>query len=90
MTVQNVPDYIPPKKGIVRVLHSQCTWTITPITKKSLQVEFTLFADPAGSIPVWLVNSMIAYGPYETFKKMQSQLCKSKYQNITFGSITNE
>jgi hypothetical protein len=90
MTVQNIPNFIPPKKGIIRVLHSQCSWTITPLTKKSLQIEFTLFADPAGSIPVWLVNSMIAYGPYETFKKLRTQLLKPEYQNATFATVLDE
>jgi hypothetical protein len=60
MTVKNLPDFIPIKKGIVRVLHSQCKWVVTPLAKKSLLVEFTLFADPGGTIPVWLVNAMIS------------------------------
>jgi hypothetical protein len=90
MTVQNLPDFIPLKKGFVRVLQSECKWVVTPMVKKSLQVEFTLFADPAGSIPVWLVNAMSYYGPLETFKKLKSQLLKPEYQDVSFAFVTNE
>ena len=90
MTVQNLPNFIPPKKGFVRVVHSECKWVVTPVAKKSLHVEFTLFADPAGSIPIWLVNAMSYYGPFETFKKLKSQLLKPEYQNISFAFITND
>jgi hypothetical protein len=90
MIVQNLPDFIPAKKGLVRVLNSQCKWVVTPLTDKSLLVEFTLFADPAGSIPVWLVNAMSYYGPYETFKKLKNQLLKPEYQNVSLAFIKNE
>ena len=90
MTVQNLPDFIPAQKDFVRVLHSECKWVVTPLAKKSLQVEFTLFADPAGSIPIWLVNAMSYYGPFETFKKLKSQLLKPEYQNVSFAFITND
>jgi hypothetical protein len=90
MTVQNLPDFIPAQKDFVRVLHSECKWVVTPLAKKSLQVEFTLFADPAGSIPIWLVNAMSYYGPFETFKKLKDQLLKPEYQNVSFTFITND
>ena len=90
MIVQNLPDFIPAKKGVVRVLNSQCKWVVTPLTDKSLLVEFTLFADPAGSIPVWLVNAMSYYGPYETFKKLKNQLLKPEYQNVSLAFIKND
>ena len=89
MTVQNVPDFIPPKKGLVRVVQSQCKWVVTPISKNSLLVEFTIFANPAGSIPVWLVNLMSSYGPYETFKKLKTQLLKPEYDHVTLAFIKN-
>ena len=90
MTVQNLPDFIPPQKGFVRIIHSECKWVVTPLAKKLLRVEFTLFADPAGSIPVWLVNAMSYYGPFETFKKLKSQLLKPEYQDVSLSFVTND
>jgi hypothetical protein len=87
MDVQNMPGYIPPKEGIVRVMQSDCKWIITPAGKNSIIVEFTLFADPAGSIPMWLVNMFSIYGPFETFKKLKIQLKKPEYKNINLPFI---
>ena len=89
MTVENLPEYIPVKKGIVRILHSDCKWLVTPVSKNEVLVEFTLFADPAGSIPVWLINAMSYYAPLETFKKLKVQLVKPAYQNVSFTFIDN-
>ena len=69
MTVENMPGYIPSKQGIVRVMQSDCKWIIKPAGKNSILVQFTLYADPAGSIPLWMVNMFSLYGPVETFKK---------------------
>ena len=89
MDVQNVPDYILPKPGLVRVLKSQCKWVVTPTGEKNILIEFTLFADPAGSIPVWLVNLFSTYGPFETFIKLKSQLKKPVYSNAHLSFIEN-
>jgi len=89
MTVENVPDFISPKSNLVRVIKSQCKWLITPVSKNQTLVEFTLFADPAGSIPTWLINRFSYYGPFETFKKLKIQLKKPEYANQTFSFIIN-
>jgi hypothetical protein len=52
-------------------------------------VEFTLFADPAGSIPIWLINLFSIYGPFETFKKLKTQLKKAQYINVHLPFIEN-
>ncbi len=89
MDVQNVPDYILPKHGLVRVVKSQCKWTVSPSGGKTIAIEFTLFADPAGAIPVWIVNMFSSYGPFETFIKLKSQLKKPEYSNAHFSFIEN-
>ncbi len=89
MTVENLPEYIPVKKGIVRIMQSDCKWLVTPVSKTEVLVEFTLFADPAGSIPVWLINALSYYAPLETFKKLKVQLLKPAYQNVSFTFIDN-
>jgi hypothetical protein len=89
MDVQNVPDYIPQKKYCVRVLVSDCQWIVTPVGKNSVSIEFTLFADPAGAIPAWLINFFSTYGPFETFKKLKIQLKKPEYAHVTLPFIRN-
>jgi START domain len=87
MEVQNLPDFIPPKKDLVRVIQSHCNWVIKPVSKNLILIEFTLFADPGGSIPSWLVNMMSSYGPFETFKKLKTELQKPEYAGVTFPYI---
>ena len=87
MEVQNVPGYISTKQDHVRVLKSYCKWVITPVGKNSIMIEFILFADPAGSVPVWLVNMFSIYGPFETFKKLKTQLKKPEYMNVNLTFI---
>jgi START domain len=87
MTVDNLPGYLPVKKDKVRVLQSNCGWVISPIGKHTIRIEFTLFADPAGSIPAWLINMFSVYGPLETFKKLKIQLTKPQYKNISLPFI---
>jgi START domain len=87
MEVQNLPDYVPAKKDIVRVTQSRCKWVVTPVSKNLIGIEFTLFADPGGSIPTWLVNMVASYGPFETFKKLKKVLKKPEYAQVTFTYI---
>jgi START domain len=89
MEVQNVPDYITGKPGIVRVLQSYCKWVISPAGGDLITIEFTLFADPGGSIPVWLINIFSIYGPFETFRKLKIQLNKPEYRNVRLPHITD-
>jgi START domain len=89
MEVQNVPDYILPRHGLVRVMKSHCKWTVAPAGKSCITIEFILFADPAGSIPVWLINMFSIYGPFETFIKLKEQLKKPEYTNARFPFIEN-
>jgi len=90
MDVQNVPDYMANKQGIVRVLKSSCQWVITPASGKLTTIEFTLFADPGGSVPAWLINIFSSYGPFETFRKLRVQLHKPEYANMHLSYIENE
>lgn len=87
MSVLNLPDYMPIKKDKVRVLQSNCGWIISPIDDCTIRIEFTLFADPSGAIPAWLINIFSLYGPLETFKKLKIQLTKPKYKNISLPFI---
>jgi hypothetical protein len=89
MDVQNLPDYILPKHGLVRVEKSNCKWIVTPSGKNYITIEFILFADPAGSIPFWLINLFSTYAPFETFIKLKTQLKKPEYANAHFPFIEN-
>ena len=83
------PDYLPVKKDIVRVRHSEGRWVISPVTKQRIRVEYTLRVDPGGDLPAWLVNLFVTKGPYESFKRLKEQLRKPVYANVKLPFITD-
>jgi len=84
-----VPDFIPQKENIVRVPLSRETWTVTPLDKTTIKVEYELEIDPGASAPAWLVNTFATKGPFETFQNLKEQIKGAKYQNANFPFIVN-
>lgn len=84
-----VPDYVPVKDGIVRVTHSSGKWIISPGENNTVNIEYTLEADPGGSIPAWLVNLFVTKGPMESFKKLKTQINKPQYKKVQYAFIKN-
>ncbi|QHS59003.1 START domain-containing protein [Chitinophaga agri] len=84
-----VPDYMPAKDGIVRVTQSSGKWIITPAGPNMVNIEYTLEANPGGSLPAWLVNLFVTKGPMESFKKLKVQVDKPQYRKVQFAFIKN-
>lgn len=91
MTIQSdgVPSYIPPKKDIVRVPFSKERWTVTPLDKSTIKIEYEVDVDPGASAPAWLVNSFSSKGPYETFKNLRENIKGAKYRDAKISFITD-
>lgn len=82
-----VSGYVPEKSNIVRIKQSTGRWTITPVSKSQVKIEYTLAVDPAGSIPPWLINLVAAQGPIQTFKALRTQLQKPVYKSASLTFI---
>ncbi|TSD67248.1 lipid-binding protein [Inquilinus sp. KBS0705] len=82
-----VAGLIPAKDGLVRISNSIGKWTITPIKKDEIHVEYTLQVDPGGNIPAWLVNIFSSEGPVQSFKSLKEQLKKPALKNATLHFI---
>lgn len=83
----NVPGMVPEKKGVVRISHWQSLWTIHEIADNKLRVEYLFSVDPGGELPIWLVNALIAVGPYHSFSNMEELLSRPYYKNRTFSFL---
>lgn len=70
----SIPDYIPHKKGIVRIPMSKSQWTVKPINDSELSVEFNMLVDPGGTVPAWLINLVAAEAPYESFRNFKTKI----------------
>jgi hypothetical protein len=82
-----VPNYIPPKKDIIRVPLSIEQWTVTPLPGDKIRIEYQLKLDPGASVPPWLINLFSTKGPYETFTHLRQQIQKDPYRNAVIPFI---
>ncbi len=74
------PDYLPHRKGFVRIERSNAHWEVTPINASELAIVYTLHVDPSGSMPPALVNLFLTTGPLKTFTKLREQVAQPKYK----------
>jgi len=72
-------DQIPLKKGVVRVTQFEGKWKFTPLKNGEIAIDYYLKLDPAGSIPPWILNMTLEFGPYETLINFKNELKKEKY-----------
>ena len=91
MTIKavGVPDFMPAKKGIVRVPFSDETWTIVPIDKSSIKITYCMQIDIGGDAPAWLVNLFAAKAPLESFKYLAILVQQPKYHGSDIAFIKN-
>jgi hypothetical protein len=80
---------VPPKEGVVRIKSSISEWTIYPVNKNEVKVQYLIFADPGGMIPAWLTNMFSSEGPTQSFKKLKLQLKKPEYKTAILPFIKN-
>ena len=89
MTVdaENVPGYVPAKPNVVRIMQSIGKWVAAPAGVNQVKIEYTLFADPGGSVPSWLINMFITKGPLESFKKLKEILAAQPVNNSQLAFV---
>ena len=56
VTITNVPEFIPPKAGFVRVPEMGGHWHLKPQAQGWVEVSYQVYGDPGGWIPAWLAN----------------------------------
>lgn len=83
---ENLPTYLKEQEDVVRIMHTESNWTVTP-RNQYLDIVFTLHVHPGGSIPAWLINLFVTRGPLETFRNLRSQVKKEKYNGARFEFV---
>lgn len=78
-----MPDYIPEKDGVVRIRNFSNSWKLTPMQNGMVEIDYQISVDPAGLIPVWLVNLTVAEGPYQTCLNLIKTINNPKYKAST-------
>ncbi|MES2331682.1 MAG: START domain-containing protein [Bacteroidota bacterium] len=89
VNAKNVPGWVSSQPKIVRIERSSGEWTITPIAKGRIKVEYVLQVDPGGDLPAWIINSFSSKGLVETFKNLREWIKKPAYVNARPVFITD-
>jgi hypothetical protein len=79
------PDYMPDLGGIVRIRQFHSVYKLTKLVNGKIKIDYTLYGDPGGNIPTWLINASIVIGPYNTTVEMNKRL--PLYQSASYPFI---
>lgn len=77
-SIENVKD--PPTKGVRAELMSS-GFVLTPKQDGKTWVEVSIFSDPKGILPTWVINLVQSSWPMETMLGIRNQVQKSFVQN---------
>ena len=83
-----LPEYLPKDTEHVRVPYAISQWRFIPQKRGLVKIIFTLEIDAGGSVPRWLVNMTATKGPYQTIRKLRSEVRRKKYRDANLPYIT--
>ncbi len=69
----------PPVDGVVRMPDLRASWVLQILDDGKTEVEYTVKADPGGSLPAWAVNWAAESIPRKTILSLRSQVKKDGY-----------
>lgn len=64
---------VPEKKDLIRIREYWQRWTVHPVGKGIVRVMLEGSANPGGSIPAWIVNSIITDTPYKILRSVREK-----------------
>ena len=81
------PEFLPKTTGVVRIKDCHSLWLLQPLDDGRVRITFEISVDLAGAIPAWLMNLVIAKGPYRTVRNMTQEVQKPKYRDAVIDYI---
>ncbi len=82
-------DYLPENDDYVRIPRMKGFWSFTPMAEGKVLVRYQIHAEPGGSLPAWLANTVVVDTPYNTMSNMLKMLKLEKYQQAEVSFIKN-
>lgn len=87
--IQALEDRVPEDDDYVRIPRMKGHWAFTPQGEGQVLVRYQVHAEPGGSLPAWLANSVVVDTPYYTMTNMVKMLQRKKYQQAEVAFINN-
>ena len=88
--VEVIADRLPENDDYVRIPRMKGFWSFTPMPEGEIKIVYQVHAEPGGSLPAWLANSVVVDTPYHTMSNMLEMLVLEKYQQAKIPFIKNE
>ncbi|MEP1033580.1 START domain-containing protein [Ekhidna sp.] len=73
ISLEGIPNYMPEKKGIVRMKKAEGYILLKPLELKT-EVTYVFHSEPGDNIPSWIANNSIAELPYKTLDGLREIL----------------
>lgn len=77
------PDYIP-ETDHVRIHDSHGAYLLQVIDDYTIRMTWTMYINPAGSLPAFLVNRLLTDIPFKSLLKFRDLVSREKYQVLEF------
>lgn len=77
LTLESLPNELPEKNKTIRVKKLMGHWLLEEMDGKT-KVTQQLFLNPEGSLPPFIINSLLIKGPYKTFKDLRDTVAENK------------
>ena len=90
ITGKGIPDFIPENENCVRLPYSLSKWIMTPLEDNKTFIDLYLSVDVGGTVPPWIINLFIAYGPYQTLLNFSVMVNDEKYSHASLSKFFPE
>ncbi len=82
-------NFKPLDKDLIRITEHRNEWIFKPVSPDKVEVTYFLSANPAGSIPDWIVNLVVDQGPVHSMRAFRKLLKQDIYRNSQIAGIKN-
>lgn len=83
LKLKAVPDFLPEKPPLVRMIAEDMLVKFTPISKEQVRIEVEGNIDPGGLAPTWAINAIQKQAPYYTVIGLQRMVQQASIRNST-------
>lgn len=85
--LEALPDRVSADPDYIRIRTLTGYWRLHPQEDGSVQVTYQVLTDPAGKVPVWMVNATVVSQPFQTLSALRQRARLPKYQDRDFSFL---
>ena len=87
--ISAIPDYLPRKEGIDRLVHFEGSWNFTPLTGNLIRIDYYIFTKSNPVLPRWITDPIIERGLWNTFYDLKKIISENHANSVSLSYIDN-